>query len=319
MAASSCPRCGQRSTFMSAFCATCKPIFENIRPDVRRRIASLLGETGPLGPGWDQLLADIAATKIPPHFFLNDHRRDCVNWLARYQALLLSDDHVTDEERNWFYRAANRLQLPPAAIQGLKESLERCYALSEIRSGRLTQISTGDIHLPIDERCFYISAATRWRTLKAGFVPTHGQILMTNKQLTFAGSTAGGHTTWAKIVRVARGQQGAVMIEASTSKMSGWFTVADPEWFCAIATTLIRIDRRQVLDGRTGRTAIPQHIKAEVWQRDTGRCQECGLDGSGGASLEFDHIIPIALGGANSATNLQILCRTCNGRKSARI
>lgn len=93
----------------------------------------------------------------------------------------------------------------------------------------------------------------------------------------------------------------------------------DPEWFTELAMSLIRIERRQVLGSAPGRAAIPQHIKAEVWQRDGGRCRECGLDGSGGASLEFDHIIPIAKGGANSVGNLQVLCRTCNGRKSDRI
>ena len=35
--------------------------------------------------------------------------------------------------------------------------------------------------------------------------------------------------------------------------------------------------------------------------------------------LEFDHIIPISLGGATSEDNLQILCRACNQKKSNRI
>jgi len=35
--------------------------------------------------------------------------------------------------------------------------------------------------------------------------------------------------------------------------------------------------------------------------------------------LEFDHIIPVAKGGANTIDNVQILCRRCNGQKSDRI
>jgi 5-methylcytosine-specific restriction endonuclease McrA len=35
--------------------------------------------------------------------------------------------------------------------------------------------------------------------------------------------------------------------------------------------------------------------------------------------LQFDHIIPVALGGATSAQNLQLLCRQCNLAKSAGI
>ena len=94
----------------------------------------------------------------------------------------------------------------------------------------------------------------------------------------------------------------------------------DVEWVLELASTLIKIDRRQVVDGsRGGRAAIPQHIKAEVWARDAGACRQCGMDGSGGASLEFDHIIPVALGGATSVANLQVLCRRCNGTKGSRI
>ena len=74
------------------------------------------------------------------------------------------------------------------------------------------------------------------------------------------------------------------------------------------------------------RAAIPQHIKAEVWARDGGACRQCGMDATGGASLEFDHIIPVALGGATSVANpqvsvanLQVLCRRCNATKGSRI
>ena len=94
----------------------------------------------------------------------------------------------------------------------------------------------------------------------------------------------------------------------------------DVEWVLELAATLIKIDRRQVLDGsKVGRAAIPQHIKAEVWARDGRARRQCGMDGSGGASLEFDHIIPVALGGATSVANLQVLCRRCNGAKGPRI
>ncbi|OQW65790.1 MAG: hypothetical protein BVN29_08285 [Nitrospira sp. ST-bin5] len=32
--------------------------------------------------------------------------------------------------------------------------------------------------------------------------------------------------------------------------------------------------------------------------------------------IEFDHVIPIARGGATTTDNLRILCRTCNRKKS---
>ncbi len=33
------------------------------------------------------------------------------------------------------------------------------------------------------------------------------------------------------------------------------------------------------------------------------------------SGLEFDHIVPAALGGSHQSENLQLLCRSCNRRK----
>jgi len=63
------------------------------------------------------------------------------------------------------------------------------------------------------------------------------------------------------------------------------------------------------------REKIPDDVKVFVWNRDGGRCVACG----GKEGLEFDHVIPLALGGANSARNLQLLCEGCNRSKGASI
>jgi 5-methylcytosine-specific restriction endonuclease McrA len=65
----------------------------------------------------------------------------------------------------------------------------------------------------------------------------------------------------------------------------------------------------------SNRETIPDEVKVFVWNRDAGRCVRCG----GNQRLEFDHVIPVALGGANTARNLQLLCETCNRAKGASI
>jgi hypothetical protein len=63
------------------------------------------------------------------------------------------------------------------------------------------------------------------------------------------------------------------------------------------------------------RTAIPREVKRAVFARDGGRCVECGAR----SELQYDHVIPLALGGASTPENLQILCAPCNGQKGASI
>ncbi|HEX3278323.1 MAG TPA: HNH endonuclease signature motif containing protein [Thermoleophilaceae bacterium] len=66
-------------------------------------------------------------------------------------------------------------------------------------------------------------------------------------------------------------------------------------------------------EGAPRRAPIPRELRLEVWERDGGRCVDCGGD----FELQFDHVIPIALGGATSGENLQLLCATCNREKGA--
>ena len=60
---------------------------------------------------------------------------------------------------------------------------------------------------------------------------------------------------------------------------------------------------------------ISQDVKDKVWNRDGGKCVECGSN----ENLEFDHIIPHSKGGANTYRNIQLLCEPCNRSKSAKI
>jgi hypothetical protein len=79
-----------------------------------------------------------------------------------------------------------------------------------------------------------------------------------------------------------------------------------------------RLDRRldqarAMMAGEVGagRPGIPVEVKRRVWERCGGRCVECG----GESLLEFDHVIPVVMGGSSGERNLQLLCADCNRRK----
>jgi len=72
-------------------------------------------------------------------------------------------------------------------------------------------------------------------------------------------------------------------------------------------------------NGRLRRKRIPKWARRAVYYRDRGRCGLCHRDISGLVSLSssdhFDHIVPLAAGGINDVTNLQLLCEGCNLHK----
>ena len=58
---------------------------------------------------------------------------------------------------------------------------------------------------------------------------------------------------------------------------------------------------------------ISIEVRREVWRRDQGTCVKCGSQ----QRLEFDHMIPVAMGGGSTARNVQLLCENCNRTKGA--
>ena len=70
----------------------------------------------------------------------------------------------------------------------------------------------------------------------------------------------------------------------------------------------------QELSEREGRQPIPRKLRHQVFQRDNYRCRECGATNKQ-TRLHVDHIVPVAKGGTNDLSNLQILCEACNKAK----
>jgi HNH endonuclease len=53
----------------------------------------------------------------------------------------------------------------------------------------------------------------------------------------------------------------------------------------------------------TRRVGIPLEVKRQVWERDGGVGQRCGST----FDIQYDHVIPLSLGGANTVENLNTM------------
>jgi 5-methylcytosine-specific restriction endonuclease McrA len=56
---------------------------------------------------------------------------------------------------------------------------------------------------------------------------------------------------------------------------------------------------------------VPVQTRRDLWQRNHGACVRCGST----AGLTIDHIVPVSYGGTSELSNLQLLCKSCNGKK----
>ena len=79
------------------------------------------------------------------------------------------------------------------------------------------------------------------------------------------------------------------------------------------AHMMLNVDEGRQPRAQGERQPIPREVRRAVFERDGGQCAECGSK----FDLQYDHVIPVALGGATTVDNLQLLCGECNRLKGA--
>jgi len=86
---------------------------------------------------------------------------------------------------------------------------------------------------------------------------------------------------------------------------------------------LIGFDGKDINDAEPkqwiDRIEWPEWAKKAVRARDRSVCASCGVNIGGElmANEQFDHIVPLSRAGTNDLCNLQLLCDSCNNKKSA--
>lgn len=61
---------------------------------------------------------------------------------------------------------------------------------------------------------------------------------------------------------------------------------------------------------------ISKRLRFEIFRRDNHACRYCG-GAAPDVQLTVDHVVPVALGGTDEASNLVTACRDCNSGKSS--
>lgn len=257
-----------------------------------------------------------------------------ITYWRQHIETLFAGNGVDAAEEQALYQAITSNRIPQDLGQPLVSRMHYLRSISEIRYGNLPVIKTS-IHLDSDEYAHFEIITTYIKPNKIP-KPLEGRLIGTNKKCYFLGDQS--HTIdWNNVSEIrqrpinlyipgtkngSRPSQSLHMngIHLLVSKGSGGgdYGVQDPLYVKTIMDTCVRLWKRQLVLYKENKTSgpIPDHVKAAVFQRDHGRCVQCGYEGE---YIEYDHIIPRSKGGPNTVENIQLLCRKCNLAKSDRL
>ncbi|GAA5057917.1 TerD family protein [Nocardia callitridis] len=314
-----CARCHKplRRKFFGgvAPCAFCAEEIAGFLTHWHSNACRVLTNFGPRGPEWAALWASLRFQRIEQRVGREALHEDALNYVERLVAFAFADSEVRQEEFDAFESAIEELALSGPLIEDLRRRMWRGHTLCRLRDGELPVVRSPGLHLDPEERVHLDIPAVHVKTLARGPKLTEGRLIVSNKKLRFVGADTGIELLWSRVVAV-HAEGDTVVLAATSARGGATFSVDDPDYVACALEGALRVAKRLVLTpGQLDTRSISQEVKAEVWQRDGGKCVECG----DGHYLEFDHIIPLSRGGATSATNLQILCRSCNRTKGARI
>jgi HNH endonuclease len=334
-----CKRCGTEVSFISSLftfnskkgrCKNCETAVQQAL--IRFREAFLrLSEEDIFTPEKLQTLSMMAVNdRVDLKEALQFIRTDALNLLDRTLNAIISQEQLNDQTESYIYQLQEMLEVPDTAARHILRRL----SIQNIYRGKLPIIPKWrqqDIRLESDEVCYMITPAEYHKATTSSTKLVPGRLIATNKKLLFLSATGGTEMGWNSFMSIKRQLSpvnkriegieremlvtvAGIYLELNKKDGNGFYCVPDPEIVEAIIDTLVRIAKRQIVKAENSRH-ISQEVRIAVWQRDQGRCVQCGAT----EYLEFDHIIPRSKGGASTVNNVQLLCRHCNQAKSDRI
>jgi len=114
-----------------------------------------------------------------------------------------------------------------------------------------------------------------------------------------------------------------VLVESRSLKIAFIVTVVSllvAWWFISKSTRRVRykFQTHQRDLGHVRRHVVfPKGAKEVLYKRQWGKCIYCGMSLPSYHHGHLDHIVPVADGGSDEVSNLQLTCMPCNGYKSS--
>jgi hypothetical protein len=240
---------------------------------------------------------------------------DALHFLEKSLTFFYADGEISEDEDRYIRTMVAVLEIPPGHATPLLGRLNYLKNLTEIKRGLLPSV-VPRFHIESGETCHLEIDAVYRKEMARSVAHVGGHLVATNKKLYFLSQSGGFDVQWKRIMRIER-QPSGVYLQLSTKKGNGYYQVADPMLVEAVLETIVKMANRGLVSQFADAASrhIPQDVKIAVWQRDRGKCVQCGES----SYLEFDHIIPFGKGGASTFNNVQLLCRKCNLAKGGRL
>lgn len=326
-----CVRCGRSFSFWekatggynsaTGRCKNCEAAVAqekaNALMQAQRTFANLCNRPYFDGRVWHEVKSDAVQAGIPLHQLLDSIRPTALQSLQHLIDQSAADGIITSEEDALWNSTLRALDLPQEWTASLSWQWEQEKSLSSIRQGKLP-LAQADLHLSSDEICHLVVPANFVKQTRTASQHIPVQLAATNKKIYILEEGAGGREiSYTKVLRVLPSSN-AITLELSARSGAGTYLVDNPRLVDAVLTTLVKINKRQLVAKSEQGRSVPHDVKVAVWQRDGGKCVQCGTGGQG-AYLEYDHDIPFSKGGASTVNNIRLLCRRCNLSKGDRI
>lgn len=240
-------------------------------------------------------------------------RHQSLQLLYRHLLLAKRIGNLTDTNEQNIALLERELCLTSETTASIHSEIADFKISLQIRSGKLPKISSS-VMMSSSEICHWDTPCIYAKTLSSQVKHLSGRLIISNQKIRFISEIGGFEFGISKIASVHYLHNGITM-ELTRTQGNGFYALEKGELVYEILSVLLKHYHRHEIFDQPSSRHIPQKIKKAVYERDGGKCIQCGQ----AAYLEFDHIIPHVKGGANSLNNVQLLCRKCNLEKSDNI